>query len=318
MAAEVLTLERLLHLFDRVDEKLEDYSGRARPAAPARSRVQDRRGDGGVRVDGAGRRPDAAREPGTGTGAGGDPEARRRQPDPWEWIAGLWRPDRVAKGVPHPTVYDGPNLLVTGTSAKIAAEATAAAADRRKTIARTPGRRRRRSGAAEAERYVALFRAAVEEAAGRLEQRDEALRAGDVNLAACVTTACVLDVTRLTDHHGGSMSAANLVKHCEALAARAGDGGTAAVEELANRLMRETSSIRWLRDNLLAHLNAEAWAQLQAEKRPLREVETGLRNVRLGSGHVDDELRSGVKTLKELVREAERLSGGGQGAGGRE
>ena len=65
------------------------------------------------------------------------------EPDPWEWIAGLWRPDRVAKGVPHPTVYDGPNLLVTGTSAKIAAEATAAAADRSKTVARTPGRRRR-------------------------------------------------------------------------------------------------------------------------------------------------------------------------------
>ena len=54
----------------------------------------------------------------------------------------------------------------------------------------------------------------MEEAAGRLERRDEALRAGDVNLAACVATACVLDVTRLTDHHGGSMSAANLVKHC--------------------------------------------------------------------------------------------------------
>ena len=53
------------------------------------------------------------------------------EPGPWEWIAGLWRPDLIAKGVPHPTVYDGPHLLVTGTSAKIAAEATASAADRR-------------------------------------------------------------------------------------------------------------------------------------------------------------------------------------------
>ena len=259
--------------------------------------------------------PDDGRTPPENRGPEPVLEAIRKhvgdEPDPWEWIAGLWRPDPIANGVPHPTVYDGPNLLVTGTSAKIAAEATAAAADRGKTIARTPGRRRRRSSAAEAERYVALFRAAVEEAAGRLERRDEALRAGDVNLAACVTNACVLDVTRLTDHHGGSMSAANLVKHCEALAAREGGSGTTAVEELANRLMRETSSIRWLRDNLLAHLNADAWEQLQAEKRPLREVETGLRNVRLGSGHVDDELRSSVKTLKKLVREAERLSGSG-------
>ena len=46
------------------------------------------------------------------------------EPDPWAWIAGLWRPDPIANGVPHPTVYDGPNLLVTGTSAKIAAGAS--------------------------------------------------------------------------------------------------------------------------------------------------------------------------------------------------
>ena len=311
MAAEVLTRARLFHLFDRMDEKLE---GIAADLARRRLRGHVYRTEEGTAVF-ASTAPDDGRTPPENRGPEPVLEAIRKhvgdEPDPWEWIAGLWRPDPIANGVPHPTVYDGPNLLVTGTSAKIAAEATAAAADRRKTIARTPGRRRRRSSAAEAERYVALFRAAVEEAAGRLERRDEALRAGDVNLAACVTNACVLDVTRLTDHHGGSMSAANLVKHCEALAAREGGGGTTAVEELANRLMRETISIRWLRDNLLAHLNADAWEQLQAEKRPLREVETGLRNVRLGSGHVDDELRSSVKTLKKLVREAERLSGSG-------
>ena len=79
--------------------------------------------------------PDDGRTPPENRGPEPVLEAIRKhvgdEPDPWEWIAGLWRPDPIANGVPHPTVYDGPHLLVTGTSAKIASEATAAAADRR-------------------------------------------------------------------------------------------------------------------------------------------------------------------------------------------